>query len=229
MKTENQNNSIRSAKFITIGAIAIWFVFALVMSLRGGYQAGAGRPPLPLGLTFLVPILGFVAAYWSSRSVRQFAHSLNLQFIIVTNVFRFVGFDFLYRYIQGQLPGGFALPAGIGDVLTAAAAIPMTMAISRKAPSARKWFIAWNIFGLADLFVAVGSGVLHSVSSVGLLAGNGPNTYIMGSFPHALIPTFFVPLWILLHFLALARRNEVTQHEPLLSAGIQTSLSPYHP
>jgi hypothetical protein len=230
MKTENQNISTKTVKALTISGIALWFIFALVMSLGGRYQAGAGHPPLPLGLTFLVPIIVFVAAYWSSISLRQFTHGLDLKLITVTNIFRFVGFDFLYHYAQGKLPAGFALPAGIGDVITAAAAIPLVMAMSRKAPSARKWFVAWNIFGLADLFVAVGSGVLHSVSSLGMLQDNGPSTAMMSDFPRALIPTFFVPLWILLHFLALARRNELaTPHEPLHAAEIQTSLSPYHP
>lgn len=216
MKTENQNISTKTIKILTISAIAVWFVFALIMSIGGRYQAGAGNPPLPLGLTFLVPIIVFIIAYLSSRSLRAFANGLDLKFITVTHVFRFVGFDFLYHYAQSQLPGGFALPAGIGDVVTAAAAIPMSMAISRQAASARKWFVAWNLFGLADLLVAVGSGVLHSVSSLGVLADNGPSTYMMSEFPRALIPTFFVPLWILLHLLALARRNEiVTHHEPL--------------
>src|SRR5882724_10428980 len=225
MKTENQN-SIKTVKWVAMSGIALWFIFALVMGIGGRYQAGAGNPPLPLGLTFLVPIIVFVAAYLSSGSLRAFANGLDLKLITITHVFRFVGFDFLYRYLQGQLPGGFALPAGIGDVVTAAAAIPMALAISRKAPSAGKWFVAWNIFGLADLIVAVGSGVLHSVSSLGVLAGNGPSTSMMSDFPRSLIPTFFVPLWILLHFLALARRNEiVTPHEPLHAAGIQKSLS----
>jgi len=136
----------------------------------------------------------------------------------------------LYRYLRGQLPGGFALPAGIGDILVASTAIPMALAISRKAPSVGKKFVAWNVLGIIDLCVAVGTGILFSQSALGVLAGNGPTTFIMGNFPHALIPTFFVPLFILLHLLALARRNEVvTPRERLHEAEIQKSLSPCHP
>lgn len=230
MKNESQKASIRSAKLIATGAIASWFIFAFLMSIGGGYQAGGGRPPLPLGLTFLVPVVAFVIAYRWSDALRQFAHSLDLRFMTISHVFRFVGLDFLFHYAQGRLPAGFALPAGIGDVITAAAAIPMAWAISRKGPSTGKWFVAWNIFGLADLFIAVGSGILHSVGSLGLVAVNGPSTSMMSDFPRALIPTFFVPLWVLLHFLALARRGEVvTPREPLREVEIQTSLSPYHP
>jgi hypothetical protein len=183
-----------------------------------------------LGLTFLVPIIVFVVAYWSSPSLREFAHSVDLKLITAAHAGRLIGIDFLFKYFQNQLPAGFALPAGIGDILAAAAAIPLTLAISRKAPAAGKWFVAWNIFGLADLFVAVGSGILHSVSSLGMLAGNGPSTSMISEFPRALIPTFFVPLFILFHLLSLVRRNEVvTRREPLPGGEIQKSLSPCHP
>jgi hypothetical protein len=230
MKTENQNMSIKTVKTLSIGAIALWFLFALVMSIGGRYQAGAGNPPLPLGLTFLVPIIAFVIAYWRSSSLRDFAKGFDLKFITATHIWRFIGFDFLLGYAQGKLPGGFALPAGIGDIVVAATAIPMALAISRKAPSARKWFVAWNAFGLLDLSVAVGTGLLHSESALGILVGSGPSTYIMSDFPRALIPTFFVPLFILLHLLALNRRNEIaTPRERLHEGEIQKSLSPCHP
>jgi hypothetical protein len=199
------------------------------MSLGGRYQAGAASPPLLLGLTFLVPIIAFVIAYWSNSSLRQLANRLDLRFITAAHVWRIIGFDFLLKYAQGQLPAGFALPAGIGDVLIAATAIPMALAISRKSAS-RKRFVAWNALGLLDLFLAVGLGILHSESSVGILVGSGPNTFLMSEFPRSLIPTFFVPVFILLHLLALARRNEIAiPREPLHEVEIQKSLSPYHP
>jgi len=221
---------MKTAKVLTIGGIALWFGFALMMSIRGGFQAGVANPPLPLGLTFLVPIIVFVGAYLSSASLRAFANRLDLRIVTGAHVWRLIGFDFLYRYLRGQLPGGFALPAGIGDILVASTAIPMALAISRQAPSARKKFVAWNVFGIIDLCVAVGTGILFSQSTVGILVGSGPSTFIMSEFPHALIPTFFVPLFILLHLLALARRNEiVTPREPLHEGEIQKSLSPCHP
>jgi hypothetical protein len=230
MKTENQNISTKIVKVVTITGIALWLVFALVMSIGGRYQAGAGNPPLALGLMFLVPIVVFVTAYWQSSSLRELASRLDLRLITAAHVWRMIGLDFLFKYAQGVLPGGFALPAGIGDVLTAAMAIPVALAISRGAPSARKWFVAWNVFGLLDLFAAVGMGILHSESSLGILVGQGPNTFIMSEFPRSMIPTFFVPLFILFHLLSLARRNEVaTRREPLPGAGIQKSLSPCHP
>jgi hypothetical protein len=228
-KSESSASLPRRLPLLIFSGIALWFVFALVMSIGGGYQAGGENPPLALGLTFLIPIIVFVVAYWSSNSLREFAGRLDLRFITAAHVGRIIGFDFLIKYAQGQLPGGFALPAAIGDILTAAMAIPMAFAISGKGPSVRNRFVAWNVFGLVDLFLAVSLGILHSQSSLGVLVGSGPNTFLMSEFPRSLIPTFFVPMFILLHLLALARRNEVTPREPLREVEIQTSLSPYHP
>jgi hypothetical protein len=84
--------------------------------------------------------------------------------------------------------------------------------MSNHTPSVRKWFVAWNILGIIDLVLAVTLGILHSVSTFGILAGNGPTTLLMTQFPRSLVPTFLVPIYILLHLLALARRNEVTSN-----------------
>ncbi len=116
---------------------------------------------------------------------------------------------FLVNYFQGQMPGGFALPAGIGDILVALAVVPLALAISHRTHGVEKWFLAWNIFGLVDLIVAVSTGILHSPSSFGTLVGAGLTTLMMSQFPLSMVPTFFVPLFILLHLLALARRSEV--------------------
>ena len=40
------------------------------------------------------------------------------------------------------------------------------------------------------------------------MAGGGPSTQLMGQFPLSLIPTFFVPVFILLHLVALARAKD---------------------
>jgi hypothetical protein len=117
--------------------------------------------------------------------------------------------DFLLCAAAGTLPIGFALPAGLGDILTGLAAIPLAFALSNGTPGTRKKFVAWNIFGLLDLLVAVSMGILHSGSSLGLLAGSGPTTQLMTELPRSMVPTFLVPMFMLLHLLGWARRNEV--------------------
>jgi hypothetical protein len=207
MKTENSH--LRRTGALVLGALSLWFLFVLIASLQGGYQPGPAEPPRLLGLSVFVPILSFGILYWANKSLRAFARSLDLKLVIGLHIGRIIGFDFLVQYAQGRLPGAFALPAGINDVIVAVMAVPLVLAVSRNVPSARSWFVAWNLFGLVDLFLAVALGILHSESTLGILSGSGPSTLLMSQFPRSIIPTFLVPVFILLHFLALARRKEV--------------------
>src|SRR3989442_321094 len=142
MKNTTTSNTTFGA--MVYGATALWFTFALVMGIQGNYIASPANPPLPLALTFLVPIVFFVILYWTNSSLRAFSHMLDLKVITGMHLWRFVGLDFLMRYAQGDLPAGFALPAGIGDIIIALTTIPLLLAISRNTTTARKWFVAWN-------------------------------------------------------------------------------------
>jgi hypothetical protein len=73
----------------------------------------------------------------------------------------------------------------------------------------RTRFIAWNLFGLLDLVVAITLGILHSPGPAGLLTGAGATTSLMAELPRSIIPTFFVPLFMMLHLLGLSRRGEL--------------------
>ncbi|MGH7233778.1 MAG: hypothetical protein ACREJU_20815, partial [Nitrospiraceae bacterium] len=105
-----------------------------------------------------------VLLYHHSPSVRRVARSADLGVLTLLHLWRLVGTDFLLEYSRGRLPGGFAFPAGIGDLIIGLTAIPMALALLRDPERARPWFILWNVFGLVDLVVAVGSGILHSES-----------------------------------------------------------------
>jgi hypothetical protein len=205
MKTEKSKWTVVTV----IGLLALWFLYALIAGARGVYEVGPSKPPLAFGLSFALPILLGIGLYRLSPSLRAFARSLDLRLVTALHFWRIIGLYFLFAYAQGLLPAGFAFPAGLGDIAIAVTAIPMARALGRNPSGARKVFTAWNLFGLADLLIAVATGVLHSASSIGLLAGSGPTTAIMTRLPMLLVPTFFVPLFILLHLIALARRSEV--------------------
>ena len=69
--------------------------------------------------------------------------------------------------------------------------------------------MAWNVLGSLDLVLAVSLGVLASATPVGLLAGD-VSTRLMGQFPLSLIPTFFVPLLLIFHLIAMIRAGKAT-------------------
>ena len=62
----------------------------------------------------------------------------------------------------------------------------------------------WTLLGLADLVIAVFLGVTHSSSSFGVLA-TSITTDTLAVYPFSLIPTFLVPLAVMLHTLALRK------------------------
>jgi hypothetical protein len=64
--------------------------------------------------------------------------------------------------------------------------------------------VAWNILGLADFVVAVGTGFVTGPSPLQIAALDNPNTLI-AAYPLVLIPVFLVPLWTVLHFASLAK------------------------
>jgi len=211
MKNDKLNHeNVKFTKTLVYGALAFWFVFALVMGMQGRFAAGPQKPPLALGLIIGLPMLLFGLAYARHGSFWAFAQTLDLRVITGLHLSRIVGFVFLALCAEGRLPAEFALPAGINDIIIGLAAIPLALGISKGAPAAGKWFVAWNVFGLLDLISAVTLGILQSPSSLGILAGSGPTTLLMSQFPLSMIPTFLVPVFMLLHMLSLSRRSEVT-------------------
>ena len=125
---------------------------------------------------------------------------------------------FMLLHRQGVLPGVFALPAGWGDIAIGATAPLVAWAISSKNNFPTRVFVLWNVLGMFDLVMAVSLGVLASASPLGILAG-AITTEVMGKFPLSLIPTFFVPVLIIFHLIALGRVHQSTRRS---SEGIET-------
>jgi hypothetical protein len=186
---------------LTAGIITAWFFLAFGASLLGVFDSQP-RPPFALGLAASVPIALFAICYRTSAGFRQFASSLDVRLLTVAQTGRAVGIVFVILYYQGALPGVFALPAGWGDFAIGVTA--PVVAWYWKPPFPRKTLIAWNLLGILDLVLAVSLGVLASQSAVGLLAGD-VSTQLMGQFPLSLIPTFFVPLFVIFHLITLSR------------------------
>jgi hypothetical protein len=205
---------VETARRIGILALIAWFLAAVVTGAAGIVNE-PGRPPLVLACLFAVPILGFVLAYAASPSLRKVGDTIPLTLLVGSHVWRFVGIGFVIGWLTGALPGGFAIPAGFGDILTAAGALALLPGI-RRATASRGRLLAWNVFGTLDLLAAVTLGVLFSESTAGILHTAASNTRALVIFPVSLIPTFFVPLFLLVHALTfrriarLAIRHEVT-------------------
>ncbi len=203
------DESTRAMATFLLTAVGAWFLLAFLGGMLNLFNQPGG-PPFTVGLFVLVPIIGFASAYLLSPRVRHAVDGLPLWVITISHVWRFVGIGFVIGAMANVLPVQFGYPEGLGDAAAAALCLPLAFAIRRRAfsPRLRAAFIAWNLFGLIDLISAITMGVLYSQSSFGVLR-TGVSTRLMTTFPINMIPTFFVPLFILLHVLALKRSREV--------------------
>jgi hypothetical protein len=139
-----------------------------------------------------------------SANVRTLSLSLDLRLLTAMQAWRVVGAMFLVLMSFGLLPGTFAWPAGIGDLIVGAYAPFVVLAISRRTPGWHTHVVLLNVLGLLDFVGAIGGGVLSGRSPIGILRGD-VTTDMMQELPLSMIPTFAVPFWIVLHIISLIK------------------------
>jgi hypothetical protein len=195
---------------LTAGLVGAWFVFSLIASAFHLYRIGANEPPVLLGVAALTPIVVFLAWFAASSGFRQFTLSLNPRTLTMIHSWRVAGLVFLVLATYRILPRLFALPAGWGDIAMGATA--SFVALKLATPNHRRLFVTWQVLGITDLVVAVVLGTLARV-----IDPQGIPTNAMTVLPLSLIPTFAVPLLLILHILCLvqARRWKMEQTSTL--------------
>ncbi len=193
--------TVRTGSAIFLGG---WFAADLLLAPAPASLVGRN----PFYITPLIPILDAapitiaLLALWRSSSLRRVIAAVPLAALHGVQVYRAIGVVFLILLAQGQLPAHFALPAGWGDITVGLAAPLVALALARGARGARPLAVSWNVLGLLDLFVAVGMGT--GLLAPFMLGARLPAASAMGTFPMILVPTFAVPVSVLLHLLALA-------------------------
>jgi hypothetical protein len=183
---------------LTAGLIAAWFVIVFSASALDIFKTDPNLPPIALGLAALTPIIVFLSWFATSAGFREFALSLNLRTLTFVQSWRIAGIAFLALYSFGLLPGLFALSAGWGDIVIGATA--PWVAIKLVNSSHRRSFIFWQILGMIDLVSAVALG-----TTAKLISPHGVTTAVMTVLPMNLIPTFAVPLFLMLHVISIAQ------------------------
>lgn len=186
---------------LTAGLIGVWFIFSLTISGLHVLEGDPGRPPLALGLSVVLPILLFLVWYATSRDFRQFLLDLNPRALTLVHSWRLVGFAFLVLASYGILPRLFALPAGWGDIAIGATA-PLVAATLIN-PRRRNGFLLWQALGILDLVTAIGLGTTARLIEPAAVATNA-----MVVLPLSLIPTFVVPLLLILHMISIAQARQ---------------------
>jgi hypothetical protein len=206
-------NASEGRPILLATTLAIWLALVVALGAAGAFEASATRPPVGVMLAIVVPPLLFALLYRLRPGFRAFALGIDLRWLTAIQAWRVIGVMFLAFYAFDLLPGLFAWPAGLGDAAVGVAAPFVLLAMLRGAPGWRRHVFWLNIAGLIDFAGAIGTGVLTSNSSLGLLSDG--RTYVsLGELPLSLIPTFAVPLWIIFHIISLLqlRRMARTSH-----------------
>lgn len=189
---------------LTVGVVlALWLTIVFVLGWRGAFVQPPGTPPLPIFVAVALPMVIALAAYRSSSAFRHWALSLDQRLAVGLQAWRFGGFGFLALSSYSLLPSVFAWPAGLGDMAIGATAPVLALAIARNPQVVTsRLFVLWNLLGILDLVVAVGTGTLASWLGIGADNGSmGP----IAQLPLLLIPAFLVPTFVMLHVAALAQ------------------------
>jgi hypothetical protein len=190
---------------LLIGALA-WFCIVYWLAERGVFINGPNERPVAVGTAFAAPILLFLLAIRVSPEWRARVTSIPPVFLITLNGWRFIGLGFLMASSEGLLPGGFAWPAGLGDIFMAVTApwVAARVAADERFRFGTMFFV-WNLIGIADFLDAVFWGTLYSWPGFTSSVTNA----LMQRLPFALIPCFFVPLVAMAHITLLEQRRTV--------------------
>lgn len=186
----------RRARAASAAAIALWLVITAALAGSGLYTT---EPWLGIGV--IVPVLLGLLVLRVPPIAEGLTDTRAAAALAAIQVVRVVGGTFLVLLTIDRLPPGFALPAGIGDVLVGVSAPFVAYALWRR-PDRRALGIAFNTLGLLDLVVAIPLGMIHAPGRLQLV-NTDPTTAQLGLFPMALIPTFVVPLTLVLHIASL--------------------------
>ena len=183
------------------GVLIAWFVAAVALAFAGAYEAGSATiPTIQYGI--FIPILIGAWLLWRSTFVKRVVAAVPQSFLVGAQIYRALGVIFLILYAEDRLPGLFAWPAGLGDILVGLLAPVVAWAYARRPEENAGTVAAWNIFGLVDLAIAVSAGFITAPSP---LFTYEPANTLISIFPLVLIPTFLVPVSVLLHLTSLTK------------------------
>ncbi len=185
-----QPDRTRTWLFVAVPLVA-WFALTWAIAPTGVFQV---FPVVPLAIVVAVAV-GLVLLMRSHR-IAALLDATPPSWLVGLQVYRVFGGVFLVQLALGHLSPVFALPAGTGDVLVGVLALPVAFYLARHEGSGRALAVGWNVLGVLDLAVAITLGFLASTGRL----GGAPRPLV---YPLVMVPTFGVPLSLILHGLSL--------------------------
>jgi hypothetical protein len=151
----------------------------------------AKRAALDAGMTIILFVI-----VGNTKLFRKLLRSISLESLIALHVFRVLGVFDLLLYFYHLLPRNFAFSAGMGDIITAALALPVAKMISKGKPGSLKIAYAWNIFGALDIITLL---VIVVINVKNAIVTGEPGPQEMTIFPFVWFPAFAPATILFLH------------------------------
>ena len=207
----------RTAVTVAVVFGTVWSAWILASAALAGadvYRFAPAKIEPWLALAMAVPLVAVLLAARIPVVSRILDQPDTQWWLTAGQIFRVEGAAFLVVMAQGDLPAGFALPAGLGDIAIGLGAIYLARGLRRGTTDRR---LAWfNVLGLLDLVVATALGVTAAPGLANVLQLS-PSTEQIALLPLVLIPTTLVPLAAALHIVSLRKLAAST---PTKSASI---------
>ncbi len=208
--------SERTSTWLAIAVpLTLWHGAAWIIVADGLLLPGAISIPL-LPLMIVVPTTVVITLLSRSDRIGLLLDAMPASWLIGLQAYRVIGGLFFANWLAGTAPGVFALPAGTGDVITGLMALPTAILLASERPGSARAALFWNLFGMADLLVAVTLGALTTPGPLQQLALDHPNL-TTGTYPTAIIPAFTVPTSLVLHALSLRQLLRRTRNAAALA------------
>jgi len=185
-------------------ALSAWFGIVVALAATGALHERPRIGSAAVGVAVLAPIVLMCTALRRVGSLREAMTKAPLENLVALHSVRVLGVSFLILQADGRLPAPFAPLAGGGDVIAGLAAIFVAWMIHRRAAGWQAALMAWNLFGLADLTVAIALGVLSSRGPLRMIFTE-PSADLMSTLPWLLIPAYLVPLLATIHLVIFSR------------------------
>ena len=172
--------------------LGAWIFVATGAGVAGWLEKA--NAPLVAGIIWTLTAVALLAC-WKVPTLHKWAMKVELRWLVLLHLTRFIGFYFLFLCRRGELPFAFAAPAGWGDIIVATLAV-LLLALS----GVRRWgmLIIWNTIGLADILFVI-------ITALRLGLEDWRSMHALREFPLSLLPTFLVPLIIVSHVLIFFR------------------------
>jgi hypothetical protein len=191
----------RASRITVAAVIGVWI--GLAAAAAGAGWLTISRPVPVVGLFVAVPLLAAaLATTWPAA--RKAMLSLPMPVMVALNIARVFAVLFLMLAAAGRLTGPFPYSAAWGDIITGVVAVPVLWLLKDGRARYTTAIAAWNLFGAADLVLAIAFGVTSAEGSP-LQLFRGPGSEAMQHAPWSFVPTVLVPIWLILHAIIAAQ------------------------